>query len=184
MRCECCATPPSTIPRGSRRSRQAKRLILFDNYIIARDEVGQRFVEALAAKAREGVRVRLIYDWLGSPLSRGLFAPLIAAGGEVRCFNPPRLDSPFAWLSRDHRKMIAIDGKVGFVTGRVRVQALDGQSGEGHSAVARYRRRGARSGGRRDRARVRAGVECHGAETCPKRSSRLRTESPPLETSA
>src|SRR5690606_34298206 len=42
---------------------------------------------------------------------------LRAAGGEVRAYNPPRLDSPFGWLSRDHRKMLVVDGEVGFVTG-------------------------------------------------------------------
>ena len=35
----------------------------------------------------------------------------------MRCYNPPRFDSPFGWLSRDHRKMLAVDGRVGFVTG-------------------------------------------------------------------
>jgi cardiolipin synthase len=38
-------------------------------------------------------------------------------GVEVRCYNPPQLDSPFGWLSRDHRKTLTVDGKVGFVTG-------------------------------------------------------------------
>ena len=40
-----------------------------------------------------------------------------AGGVEVRCYNPPRFDSPLGWLSRDHRKMLAIDGRVGFITG-------------------------------------------------------------------
>ena len=35
----------------------------------------------------------------------------------MRCYNPPRFDSPLGWLSRDHRKMLAIDGRVGFITG-------------------------------------------------------------------
>jgi cardiolipin synthase len=63
------------------------------------------------------VRVRVIRDWIGSFGAAGLWAPLLAAGGEVRTFNPPRLDSPFGWLTRDHRKMIAVDGRIGFVTG-------------------------------------------------------------------
>jgi cardiolipin synthase A/B len=99
--------------------RSAQRKIYFENYIIAEDGVGREFVAALAARARDGVRVRAIYDWLGAlgGASRRLWAPLVAAGGEVRCFNPPRLDSPFGWLTRDHRKMVAVDGRVGFVTG-------------------------------------------------------------------
>jgi len=68
---------------------------------------------------RGGVRVRVVYDWMGTkryPWSR-FWMPLTQAGGEIRCFNPPRLDSPLGWLSRDHRKMIAADGQVGYVTG-------------------------------------------------------------------
>jgi cardiolipin synthase len=96
---------------------EAQREILFENYIIGRDGIGRRFVAALARRAAQGLRVRLIYDWLGSFPARDLFAPLIAAGGEVRCFNPPRLDSPFGWLTRDHRKMLAVDRRVAFVSG-------------------------------------------------------------------
>jgi phosphatidylserine/phosphatidylglycerophosphate/cardiolipin synthase-like enzyme len=36
---------------------------------------------------------------------------------DVRCYNPPRLDSPLGWLSRDHRKMLSVDGAVSFITG-------------------------------------------------------------------
>jgi cardiolipin synthase A/B len=43
----------------------AKRYIHFESYIIYEDDVGQQFADALIAKAREGVRVRLIYDWMG-----------------------------------------------------------------------------------------------------------------------
>jgi cardiolipin synthase len=99
--------------------RSAERWIHFESYIIANDSTGREFIEALAAKARGGVRVRVIYDWMGTkryPWSR-FWMPLTKAGGEVRCFNPPRLDSPLGWLSRDHRKMIAVDGQVGYVTG-------------------------------------------------------------------
>src|SRR5262249_59287637 len=42
---------------------------------------------------------------------------LLRAGIESRCFNPPRFDSPFGWLCRDHRKMLSIEGRVGFVSG-------------------------------------------------------------------
>jgi cardiolipin synthase len=97
--------------------RAAERSIFFECYIFRDDEVGREFVAALVNRVRAGVAVRVIYDWLGSQGARSLFRPLVEAGGEVRCFNPPRLDSPFGWLTRDHRKMIAVDGGVGFVTG-------------------------------------------------------------------
>lgn len=97
----------------------ARRSILFENYIVADDDAGRSFVAALADKARAGVRVYALYDWMGAlgVASRRLWEPLRSAGGEVRCFNPLRLDSPLGWLSRDHRKMIAVDGEVGFVAG-------------------------------------------------------------------
>jgi cardiolipin synthase len=99
--------------------RRAKKRIHFECYIIHEDEVGREFAEALVQKAREGLRVRLIYDWLGAlgAASSKLWRYMSEAGVEVRCFNPPRFDSPFGWLSRDHRKMIAVDGEAGFVTG-------------------------------------------------------------------
>lgn len=98
---------------------RAEKRIHFECYIIHEDETGREFAEALAAKAREGVRVRLIYDWLGAlgAASRKLWRCMSDAGVEVRCFNPPRFDSPFGWLSRDHRKMLTVDGSLGYVTG-------------------------------------------------------------------
>jgi cardiolipin synthase len=99
--------------------RSARHKIFFEHYIVADDEVGREFVSALAERARAGVRVYAIHDWfgdLGVARSR-LWRPLLEAGGMVRCFNPPRLDSPFGWLTRDHRKVIAIDGVVAFVSG-------------------------------------------------------------------
>ncbi|MGH9454512.1 MAG: phospholipase D-like domain-containing protein, partial [Terriglobia bacterium] len=99
--------------------RSAKSKVLFENYIIHEDDVGRQFTSLLAAKAREGIQVRLIYDWMGSRrwTSRSFWRGLQEAGVEVRCFNPPRLDSPLGWLSRDHRKMVSVDGRVGFISG-------------------------------------------------------------------
>lgn len=97
----------------------ATRSIHFESYIIHEDEVGARFADALIAKAREGVRVRVIYDWLGGfgKTSRRFWSRLRAGDVEVRCYNPPSLASPLGWLSRDHRKMLGVDGAVAFVTG-------------------------------------------------------------------
>lgn len=97
----------------------ARRSILFENYIVADDETGRMFVAALAERARAGITVCLIHDWMGG-LGMGtgsVLEPLLEAGGRVRCFNPPQLDSPFGWLTRDHRKMIAVDGTTGYVSG-------------------------------------------------------------------
>jgi cardiolipin synthase len=98
--------------------RGASQSIHFENYIIQDDRIGREFVNALAERAAAGVKVRLLYDWLGSFTSRArLFAPLREAGGEVRAFNPLRVDSPFGWLARDHRKSLVVDGRIGYVSG-------------------------------------------------------------------
>ena len=97
----------------------AQRTILFENYIIENDVVGERFVAALAERARAGVQVRVVYDWFGALGlgSKKLLTPLAAAGAEVRAFNAPMLGSPFGWMQRDHRKMLTVDGRVGYVSG-------------------------------------------------------------------
>jgi cardiolipin synthase len=99
--------------------RSAERRICFENYFIVDDECGAGFAAALSERARAGVQVRLIHDWMGSfpKASRRFWRSMSAAGVEVRSFNPPRLGRPFGWLHRDHRKMLAVDGRVGFVTG-------------------------------------------------------------------
>ena len=99
--------------------RAATKWIHFESYIIHEDDVGRAFADVLAARALEGVRVRVIYDWLGGlgKTSRRFWQRLEGAGVEIRCFNPPRLESPLGWITRDHRKMIGIDGEVAFVTG-------------------------------------------------------------------
>jgi len=97
----------------------ARRAIHFECYIIHEDDQGRVFADALAKKARDGVRVRLIYDWMGAfnSTSNKFWRWLLRTGIEARCFNQPRFDSPFGWLCRDHRKMLSIDGRVGFVSG-------------------------------------------------------------------
>jgi cardiolipin synthase A/B len=99
--------------------RTAAASVHFEMYTMRADEVGERFVEALSLKAREGVPVRVVYDWLGA-LGRGqrrLWRLLREQGVQVRCFNPPRFSEPLGWLSRDHRKCLVVDGRVAFVTG-------------------------------------------------------------------
>ena len=96
---------------------RAQRFVLFESYIIDDDVVGRSFADALAARARAGVRVYVVYDWLGSHGADALWPALRSAGAEVRGFNPPRIASPLGWLTRDHRKTIVVDGEVGFVSG-------------------------------------------------------------------
>ncbi len=99
--------------------RSARRAVHFENYIFHDDDVGQRFVAAFLEKARDGVPVRVVYDWFGSlgKASAGFWRRLREGGVDVRCYNPPRLDQPLGWIGRDHRKCLVVDGQVAFATG-------------------------------------------------------------------
>jgi cardiolipin synthase len=90
---------------------QATRWIHFENYIIRSDETGWRFAEALIAKAREGVHVRVLHDWFGSSNTRGKYwRTLRGAGIDVRAFHPFRPLDLVANVSRNHRKLVVVDG--------------------------------------------------------------------------
>ena len=97
----------------------ASHHVHFESYIIHDDTQGRVFAEALIAKAREGVPVRVLYDWFGAigNSSRAYWRRLRRAGIDVRAFNPLQVLSPFGWMSRDHRKVLAVDGQVAYVTG-------------------------------------------------------------------
>src|SRR5215207_8542559 len=70
------------------------------------------------ARIAAGVDVRFVYDWLGSTARAfpSFFARMRNTGVSVRVFSPLRLSSPL-WIRRDHRKLLAVDGAIGFVSG-------------------------------------------------------------------
>jgi cardiolipin synthase len=98
---------------------QAQRSVHVEMYIFRDDEAGQAFADLLARKAREGVHVRVLYDWLGTlgKTRRRFWERLRGAGAQVRVGNPPRLADPLGWIHRDHRKLIVVDGELAFVSG-------------------------------------------------------------------
>jgi cardiolipin synthase len=108
-----------TYPAWLESIRGARDEVHLECYILADDPVGREFAEALCAKAREGVRVRIVYDWVGAlgRAGRRFWRGLRLAGVEVRCFNPPRLGAPLDWVRRDHRKSLVVDGRIAYVTG-------------------------------------------------------------------
>ena len=111
----------------------ARRTIHLEMYIVRRDSVGRRFVRLLAERARQGVEVRVLYDWFGCGLAPlfGLFAPLVEAGGHVRAFNPPSVMSALGWIRRNHRKLIVVDGRVAFVSGLCMGEVWQGRPDRG-----------------------------------------------------
>lgn len=98
---------------------EATDRIFFESYIIHEDEQGLIFADALIKKAKEGVEVKVIYDWLGGfgKTSRRYWKNLRENGVDVRVYNPPKLSDPLNFVTRDHRKILAVDGRTAFVTG-------------------------------------------------------------------
>ncbi|MCA1028790.1 cardiolipin synthase [Cytobacillus kochii] len=88
-------------------------------YILRRDALSKRLITLLNKKAREGVKVRILYDDLGSrSLTKRFFKSLREAGGEVEAFFPSKFHFINLRLNyRNHRKLVIIDGKIGYVGG-------------------------------------------------------------------
>ncbi len=99
--------------------KNAKQTIHLEYYIIRDDHIGNQIKDILIEKAKEGVKVRLIYDDFGSKAIRGQYADeLRAAGVEVYPFRKIILIAFANRLNyRNHRKIIVVDGKIGFVGG-------------------------------------------------------------------
>ncbi|UJF34246.1 cardiolipin synthase [Paenibacillus hexagrammi] len=98
---------------------QAQSHIHVEFYTIRHDQIGTKFQEILIQKAKEGVKVRIIYDGIGSySLSSSYIKKLRQAGIEVHPFLPPLIaffDKRMNY--RNHRKIVVVDGQIGFVGG-------------------------------------------------------------------
>jgi cardiolipin synthase A/B len=96
----------------------AERWIHLENYIVRDDATGRLFREALIEKARQGVKVRVLYDAVGCwATPKRFWRPFAAAGAEARAFAPMSLHDPLNFLRRDHRKVVAVDGGYSSVAG-------------------------------------------------------------------
>lgn len=102
-----------------RQLKRARHHIHLEYYIVRHDHIGQQIKEILISKAREGVKIRFLYDAVGSwQLSKQYISELRNAGIEAVPFGPvklPFLNNKFNF--RNHRKIVVIDGNVGFVGG-------------------------------------------------------------------
>ncbi len=110
---------PENYPVWLKAIAQAERTVHLENYLLQDDDVGRAFAQALADAVRRGVKCRVLYDWLGCRMKapRRFWAAMRAAGIEVRCYNPPQAGNPLHWISRNHRKVLCIDSRVGFTGG-------------------------------------------------------------------
>ncbi len=99
--------------------KSAQHHIHMEYYIIRDDKIGKEIRNILAAKAREGVEVRLLYDGMGClALPKSYSKPILDAGGEVAVFFPPFVPHINIRVNyRNHRKITVIDGKTAFIGG-------------------------------------------------------------------
>ncbi|MGO4546895.1 cardiolipin synthase [Paenibacillus sp. 2TAB23] len=97
----------------------AEHHIHMDYYTIRDDEIGRRFLKVLTRKAKAGVEVRIVYDGIGSlHLSQAYIEELHQSGVRTSCFLPPKVAFFDRKLNyRNHRKIVIVDGEVGFVGG-------------------------------------------------------------------
>jgi cardiolipin synthase len=98
--------------------RGARRTVLFETFIYWSGEIGDEFAQALAERARAGVKVHVLLDWLGSlKVENRLVRAMRDAGVEVHRFHPLRWYNLGRINNRTHRKLLIVDGCVGFTGG-------------------------------------------------------------------
>jgi cardiolipin synthase len=98
--------------------RGAKRTITFEMYIFAEGDVGEQFTQAFVERARAGVKIHFLYDALGSnKIDKKYLARLKEAGVEIAEYNPLRWYTLAQMNNRTHRKIMVVDGRIGFTGG-------------------------------------------------------------------
>lgn len=96
----------------------ARRSVTFETFIYWRGEIGRRFSAALVERARAGVRVHVLLDWLGTQKLDGESMALMKNGGvEIERYHPLRWYNLRRANNRTHRKLLIIDGEIGFTGG-------------------------------------------------------------------
>ena len=98
--------------------RSAKKTITFETYIYWSGNIGSEFADALAERARAGVKVHVLMDWVGSgKMDEALLNKIKDAGVDVRKFHKPAWYNIARLNNRTHRKLLVVDGSVGFTGG-------------------------------------------------------------------
>jgi cardiolipin synthase len=97
--------------------RTAHTNITFETFVF-RDAIGATFVDELSAAARRGVQVHMLLDWLGSrTMDSGLLAAARASGCDLQIYHPPSWYHLGRLNNRTHRKIMVVDGTIGFTGG-------------------------------------------------------------------
>ncbi len=96
----------------------ARNTVTFETYIYWRGNIASQFADALSKKAREGLSVKVLLDWVGSiPMDEGLVKRMQEAGVEVVRFRPVHWHTLDRVNNRTHRKLLIVDGRIGFTGG-------------------------------------------------------------------
>jgi len=110
--------------------RAAQSSITFETYIYWSGEIGQMFTDALAERAQAGVAVHLVIDWVGSiKMEQALLDQMQTAGVKLERYRPLRWYNIQRMNNRTHRKLLVVDGKIGFTGG---VGIADQWQGQGN----------------------------------------------------
>jgi len=98
--------------------REARSSITFETYIYWSGDIGRQFAAALADAARRGVKCHVLLDWLGSvKMDESLINQMTAAGVQIRRFHAPHWSHLARLNNRTHRKLLVVDGSIGFTGG-------------------------------------------------------------------
>lgn len=98
--------------------RSARNSITFETYIYWSGAVGREFANALAERARAGVKVHVLLDWVGSQrIEDSLIDTMESAGVEVELYHPLHWYHLARMNQRTHRKLLVVDGRIGFTGG-------------------------------------------------------------------
>ena len=97
--------------------RGAQRTIVFETYIYWTGKIGQEFSDALSERARAGVKVHVVLDWVGGEIEEKYLEAMKAAGVQVELYHPLRWYHLARLNNRTHRKLLVVDGRIGFTGG-------------------------------------------------------------------
>jgi cardiolipin synthase len=96
----------------------ARQTITFESYIYWSGDIGKKFADALSERARAGVKVNVLLDWAGSQkMDAALLGELKASGVQLERFHEPKWYALGRMNNRTHRKLLIVDGRVGFTGG-------------------------------------------------------------------
>ena len=96
----------------------AKKSITFETYIYWSGDIGKQFADALSERARAGVRVHVLLDWVGSAnMDESYLTEMKEAGVQIEKFHKPHWYNLARLNNRTHRKLLVVDGQVGFTGG-------------------------------------------------------------------